>query len=355
MRSRSKWLSPTCYFVLIAGIAGCQAADSPASTEIVAPRLENAITVAAPAADTGTAWLARPDLLQYDRLTGHLFALDFINKAIVEFTTSGELVKMYAGRVGSGPQEVRNPWEFTLTPDHLFLWDEGRATVLRYSRSGEFEHEFPVDPQYKDISSLVTGDLVMIPSATPGFTADVIDPQGGVIGQVGELDFGLGDCVAACEVHGLAGGGFAVLFGIVPSLTVIGPNGDIVRTIEFGQVEDLEVWREEERALMGEHSHQAREQRAIGGKMWVWDMSIVGPTTALLNVLPAKVHERGRELWLVDLESGDVVRTGYDRSTVGNSAALGDALYTIDVTDAGVYRYAVNEALRPYTAGHQSQ
>jgi hypothetical protein len=344
---------------LLCAIAACRPNDNPTSsedstsTETVAPRLESATTVVAPSLDTAADWLARPDLLQYDGQTGHLFALDLITKTIVEFTTAGGLVRLYAGQIGGGPGEVRNPLEFTLTPDHVFLWDEGRATVLRYSRSGDY-HEFPVDPQYKDISSLPTGDLILIPSAAAGFTADVLDADGNVIRQVGAMSLERADCVVACEVHGLPSGGFLVLLGIIPSLTVMSPDGDVLRTFDFEQVEDLEVWRAEEQELMGQHVREAQGRQAVGGKLWVWDMSIVGPSTALLNVLPANPHERGRELWLVDLETGDVVRTGYDRTTVGNSAALGDAVYAIDVADAAVYSYPANQELRPYLVGHET-
>ena len=101
--------------------------------------------------------------------------------------------------------------------------------------------------------------------------------------------------------------------------------------------------------------------RRGGARVWVTDVRHVVGDLVGLAVSPPKVLERGHELWLLDLSSGNVVARlhwdGVDR--VGMEFQPGPTFWTVGFEDGGVYEFrpedAVAEMIRGFTGERRAR
>lgn len=65
-------------------------------------------------------------------------------------------------------------------------------------------------------------------------------------------------------------------------------------------------------------------------------------TTVLVTVGPPDLVERGQEVWLLDVSSGDVLRYSYARPFVGYRLALDwPRLFTSDLETGAILEYRI--------------
>lgn len=68
---------------------------------------------------------------------GHVYVLDFGDRAVKQFTPAGELVRVYGRGRGAGPGELMNPTHFSVTPSgDVWILDPAQSRIQVFAPSG---------------------------------------------------------------------------------------------------------------------------------------------------------------------------------------------------------------------------
>ena len=131
-----------------------------------------------------------------------------------------------------------------------------------------------------------------------------------------------------------------------PLSYVFDQSGNLIRTLNYREmIADVAVWEREFAELLEVAGDRGPAGRILfaTGKLFMFDSVPAGEGRFLLTVVPEKVAERGRELWVVDPGGGRViVRYTYPHVDAGTFAVmLGDLVFAHRTEDFGIHEYRV--------------
>jgi hypothetical protein len=300
-----------------------------------------------------TDWIGRTTDLIYDRDSGHLFGVNYSDQVIFEATRDGELVRTY-GRRGEGPGELKNAHRLMNTRGGIVAFDLGNMKLIRFERGSDRYVEGRLDHYYYDFAVGPKDEIYAIPG-WGGEAIAVLGLDGRVVRGIGERSLIPGTGVGF-RVSALDDGGFVLVDTDLPELILLDPEGAVRRLVDtdlpelilldpegavrrrvpLHELPLMKEWKAEEDEIMG------RRPGLIGGKTWVPDIEPIDASTFVVAVSPPRPFDRGRQLWMVDLDSDLISRYGYDVTEVGSEIALaGSSVFTFGLRDGALREYRI--------------
>ncbi|MDX1395313.1 MAG: hypothetical protein R3195_13030 [Gemmatimonadota bacterium] len=284
-----------------------------------------------------TDWLTFPTNLVFDEETGHLFIQDRDSRAILEVDESGELVRVY-GRAGEGPGEIGHASAIAVRGDRVVAVDNGNLKILVFRRDGTVETEFRIPRFYRDLEILEDGSLVVVPGNE--HAVEIIDLEGRVIDGFGERELlGAAGYSADLALARFDDERVVALRGHRPELYVFDPADGSARLVDLYEMPLMRGWRDEVAAQL------RRVQRAGGGRSWMSaEVHVRDGSTVMISPAPPDLMTNGREVWLLDVDTGSVERFSYGEPLIGYSTWLAyPRLFTTHVRDGTILEYRFPE------------
>ncbi len=343
MRSRADrgLRQPSAATALIAVLAACVGDQAPADRSIqqgeppVEP-LSFLRSVVSPDTTLETDWLSTPTRLRVDPTTRTLLVMGQMEGRVVEFSTAGQLIRHF-GEQGSGPGEIRLAQGFAITTHVVIILDAGNGKIAVFDRSsGDVMSEIRLNHLPYDIAAVDDSLIALVPG-TAGHAFALYALNGREVGQYAESV--IPNPCYSCQIVSLAGDLIVITDGEGPLSYVFDQSGNLIRTLNYREmIADVAVWEREFAELL-----EVAGDRGPAGRILFADNVRAANGRMLLTVVPEKVAERGRELWVVDPGGGRViVRYTYPHVDAGTFAVmLGDLVFAHRTEDFGIHEYRV--------------
>ncbi len=167
---------------------------------------------------------------------------------------------------------------------------------------------------------------------------DVLDREGRIVGGFGGRSYLAGSCTS-CAMARLPDGRVAVLDGTRPELFVFAEGETDPAWIDLYSMPLMERWREELAAQL------RRLERMGGGRLWLGDqLDAAGPSHVIMAAAPPGIMETGKELWLLEVDTGDVERYDYGEPLIGYRLAVDwPRIFTSHIEEARILEYRAPE------------
>jgi len=263
-----------------------------------------------------------------DSVTGSFLAVDQPNARVVEFSPDGDLIAVY-GRSGPGPGEFSQPFDVIVQHDTVFVLDLTGPSVVKFYRGGTFISEHGLRSSYHSFVAIGDSVWAFVPGAG-GSGLDEYERNWEFRRHIDIEGDERGRCMR-CLMLALSDSTFLYIEPETPLLLLVDSGGVTLRSIGFESHLFLNQWRKEEEELLG----------GRGGKLWIVDAARVSDSRVLLLALPGLAHERGSELWLVDIDEGLLARYRFDNRELFTGLAFDSIAYVTAIASGGLYRYSV--------------
>ncbi|WP_419165156.1 hypothetical protein [Candidatus Palauibacter sp.] len=334
---------------LAAGLAACSGVEPDASASLDRPiTLERVRTIVRQDTTAATAWLNRPNHLHYDSISGHLFALEWGDRRIVEFTTGGDSAGHFGGP-GEGPGEIRNLRDFGVGADHVTALDGGSGKLVVFDRSSrQMRVEIRLDRWLRDMAAIGDTLLAVLPGADASLF-ELFHTDGHTLGSFGDGAFLTGIC--SCSITHIGDGRLVVLNPDIPEGQIHRLDGSLVEAFHFAELDHvLAEWQ----VAFGEKLRRASGlvgpagQRVIGGKMWVKMAGVTDEGSFLVTATPEDLGVNPWELWRLDHQGRITDRYVFDEIWIQAFTAAFPTIYALGLGDEfGVYEYRVPQPPEP--------
>lgn len=156
--------------------------------------------------------LSNPQIIRYNDSNSHLFIYDASEKSVLEFDSSGKIVKTY-GRQGRGPGEFLKVNNIFLANNYLYVIDRTQFRISRFTLDGNFDGArsfgkgdpqalppaapLPLEPRVKNINNqpAVTREgYILLSNIYPGDSFNtlysLVDWEGDQISAMGDIPDG---------------------------------------------------------------------------------------------------------------------------------------------------------------------
>jgi hypothetical protein len=323
-------------------VSGCQ--ETGAADLSVATPMDFVRTVAEPGVGDGSEWLSRPTRIRYDAGSGTLFALEWADAAVQEFTTSGDYVRTYGGVRGEGPGEIKNIRTFDLGAEFVAVFDGGASKVLLFDRQdASLIQEMILGRMIWDMT--VVGDTaIAIVPGSDNAAFDLLDLEGNVLAQAGDGGF-LNPGFCRCVIRDIADERVVIVQTERAEGRVLGLDGNLHTAFGFYELADvLARWSEDFRESVRQLGRMAAESgsgRIIGGKNFVGEVVSLGNGTFYAILVPEKTDEEPLELWVMDRDARVVERHAFGRTRVGGFADGFPTVYGVGFSDSSIHKFLV--------------
>ena len=95
-------------------------------------------------------YLAKPQMIGFNKKTSTIFIVDMGNYCIYEFNKSGNLVNKFGGK-GQGPGEFLSVFCFYVSDNgNIYLGDDRNRRITQYSQIGKYVNSFRIDRHIPD-------------------------------------------------------------------------------------------------------------------------------------------------------------------------------------------------------------
>ena len=334
---------------LAAGLAACSGPEADASASLDRPiTLERVRTIVRQDTTPATAWLNRPNQLRYDSVGGHLFGLEWGDRRIVQFTTSGEFLG-YFGSPGEGPGEISNLGDFGVGADHVTALDGGSGKLVVFDKSSrQMRVEIRIDRWLRDMAAIGDTLLAVLPG-TDGSLFELFHTDGHTLGSFGDGAFLTGIC--SCSITHIGDGRLVVLNADIPEGQIHGLDGSLLGAFTFAELDHvLAEWQ----VAFGEKMRRASGlvgpagQRLRGGKIWVNMAGVTDEGSFLVTATPEDLGVNPWELWRLDHQGRITDRYVFDGIWIQAFTAAFPTIYALGLGDEfGVYEYRVPQPPEP--------
>lgn len=324
----------------IALLCSCDSASG--EPEPAALILSDTIWSAANAVDSARPWIGRVSDLLYVSDSGTLLVRDGARNAASEISSSGVILHTYHPRIGQGPGELRSLNGVVATPDEVLLLDNRNRRLLRYGIRGEFLGDVQLKRNCASLAAL-DDELFCVPGSD-GAAFDVYSFDGVYVGGRGASnDLPTPSCpdhtcdqmppCSFCSIAATPSHTLIVAEATTPSLVEFEATGAVSRTIQLDRFAFVREWKAQAFDDIRSRADE-RPPNAIETKSFIAALAPLSTGDIALAVLPprAVLQSAGRELWLVQPDSGTVRRYQYGTSDLGQRVAISDdsTLYVAD-------------------------
>ena len=311
--------------------------------------LERVRTVIRQDTTEGTTWLNLPGGLQYDSIRDHLFAMEYGDARIVQFSTDGEFLGYYGSR-GDGPGEIRSLGDFGFGADHVTLLDRGAGKLVVFDRASRVTRlEIRLDRSIGDMAAIDDTLLAVIPGPE-GSVFEVFHTDGRSLGSFGDRDALNATARPFHTITDIGGGRLVLLDGDVPEGWILGLDGTVIAAFSFEELAQvLDEWRRDFLEVMGAPASLVRGGTPVGGgKIWLSSLGPAGDGSFFAIATPEYLHVNRFELWVLDDRGRMVDRYVFDRPWIGADSASFPTIYALGHGDEfGVYEYRIPQPADP--------
>ncbi|WP_420635214.1 6-bladed beta-propeller [Candidatus Palauibacter sp.] len=335
--------------LVFAGLAACSGTEADVSASLDTPiTLERVRTIVRQDTTPATAWLNRPNQLQYDSASGQLFGLEWGDHQLVQFTPAGEFLG-YFGRPGEGPGEIRNLGDFGVGADHVTALDRGSGKLVVFDRSSrQMRVEIRLDRRLRNMAAIGDTLLAVLPG-TDASLFELFHTDGYTLGSFGDGAFLTGNC--SCSITHVGNGTLVVLNPDIPEGQIHRLDGSLLGAFHFAELDHvLAEWQVE----FGEKLRRVSGlvgpagQRIIGGKIWVKMAGVSDEGSFLVTATPEDLDVNPWELWRLDHQGRITDRYVFDEIWIEAFTAAFPTIYALGLGDEyGVYEYRVPQPPEP--------
>lgn len=342
---------PLLLLPVILAFAACAKPDPAQTPSLDEPiTLERVRTVIRQDTTAATTWLHRPTELRYDPVSGHLFALEWADDRIAEFTIEGEFVR-YFGRGGEGPGEIGNVRGFAVATGHVTVLDSGNGKLVVFDRdTGDVRREIKLDRRLQGMAAVSDTVLAVMPGPN-GTLIELFHIDGRSRGSFGDASYLETGNVGLSLSH-IGGELLLVLKPAIPEGRLYRLDGSLHAEVTFeGLAHVLADWQEElARKMERARLVDAAGRRISGGKLWVDSPRPLGDGSFFLTATPEDLDENPWELWVLDHGGRLTGRYAFAETWVRGDAASFPRIYALGLGD----EYGVHEYRIPRSAGRRA-